>query len=480
MFDNDGKRRERPCSAVEGGYRLIGVTQLFAAWWAYEQGHLQFRDLRTYFALHEMTSRRCTMRKGRSPCFTLEELGRLVGGSDRKPLAASVRRLENAGLSTWNTSELLFNEINDLPATADEGIHRTPRQNHQSPAPGSCPTADHALAGDGYPSRSRGHGSGAPLPVCLCQGGSCRRGGVRLGILGGGGIRCGPPERQTRQGAIAGLELAVAQAERPLASAALWGHGDRESDLGGRGQSSRSGSKRNRNCHPGRLKRHADLPPPDSNKKLPKGIKNQKPATPGRSGVQKTHSSNPHPAEHPTDDLRDADRVLVLFRQAQERRLGGQERTRALGVCWGCRPRGRQSHPKSRWLLLESGSRPTVASRLGRRRKPSSSDAQTASVWKSAEGPTVPVVQRHDPQTSRRRSACRSRHSITASTRIPWRSLRSRDPKSSPMDARTLESRHAALADSHEVRKDDFPRFMRHAAVPQLQWPAKELRNAQR
>ena len=102
-----------------GGYCLIPVTRLYAVWWCYRRGELQFRDLRTYLALEEMRARRCTIKQGRTACYALAELITLsAAGSDRSA-RASVRRLERVGLSTWTTACIEFHEGNFTDTRAD-------------------------------------------------------------------------------------------------------------------------------------------------------------------------------------------------------------------------------------------------------------------------------------------------------------------------------------------------------------------------
>jgi hypothetical protein len=71
---------ERAVERVEGGYRLIPVPLVCAAWTAYRQKLIEFRDLRVWFAAHEVASRRCRMRRGTVPNHTVAELQGLVGG----------------------------------------------------------------------------------------------------------------------------------------------------------------------------------------------------------------------------------------------------------------------------------------------------------------------------------------------------------------------------------------------------------------
>src|SRR5688500_18068865 len=93
---------ERATARVEGGYRLVTVPQMCAAWTAYRQKLIEFRDLRVWFAAHEVVSRRCQTGKGRVPNHTLAELKGLVGGVGGEHLRASLHRLERHGLLKWS------------------------------------------------------------------------------------------------------------------------------------------------------------------------------------------------------------------------------------------------------------------------------------------------------------------------------------------------------------------------------------------
>jgi hypothetical protein len=69
----------------DGGYCLIPVTRLYAALWLYRQGELEFRDVGIYLALEEMRARRCTLKTGRTPRYTLAELEELCGDVSNLP-----------------------------------------------------------------------------------------------------------------------------------------------------------------------------------------------------------------------------------------------------------------------------------------------------------------------------------------------------------------------------------------------------------
>ena len=93
---------------ITGRFRPITTHQLALAWWLYEAGHINRRQLRVYFAAHEMHERRRYTkpepgsRKPRKPLYGLEEIKALVGGrgtatADRD-LSADIKRLGRLGL----------------------------------------------------------------------------------------------------------------------------------------------------------------------------------------------------------------------------------------------------------------------------------------------------------------------------------------------------------------------------------------------
>jgi len=68
-----GERAER----IEGRFRRITVHQITLAWWLYAAGHITRRQLRVYFAAHELAERRrytSEEHRGSKPLYTIEEL----------------------------------------------------------------------------------------------------------------------------------------------------------------------------------------------------------------------------------------------------------------------------------------------------------------------------------------------------------------------------------------------------------------------
>ena len=119
---NRGGRHQRRTPAprhyadtIEGRYRTIHAHQLALAWWLYQERHITFRQLRTWFAAQEMDERRNygRTRGGKEdPVFPIEELLGLIGGrgSDRvaRDVQRELRQLHELGLLQASKHELRF------------------------------------------------------------------------------------------------------------------------------------------------------------------------------------------------------------------------------------------------------------------------------------------------------------------------------------------------------------------------------------
>src|SRR5512135_2159531 len=74
--------RIEPQRKPEGGFAFFSVMQLVMAWTAFREDVITLKELRAYFALAEMKSRRCGLRDdGTEPKFTPLELAVLIGGA---------------------------------------------------------------------------------------------------------------------------------------------------------------------------------------------------------------------------------------------------------------------------------------------------------------------------------------------------------------------------------------------------------------
>ena len=100
--------------AIEGRFRRITTHEMAMAWWLHLAGHITRRQLRIYFAGHEMAERRRYTGPGErsKPLYGLQELKALVGGrgsstADRD-LSADVRRLGELGLVRIDPHAIAF------------------------------------------------------------------------------------------------------------------------------------------------------------------------------------------------------------------------------------------------------------------------------------------------------------------------------------------------------------------------------------
>ncbi len=102
---------------IPGRFRKITVHQLAMAWWLFKANHISRRQLRIFFAAHEMAERRSYMPKeggrgARKPLYTLGELRRLIGGSTSAKsdaeLRCDVRALGRLGLVQIESHAISF------------------------------------------------------------------------------------------------------------------------------------------------------------------------------------------------------------------------------------------------------------------------------------------------------------------------------------------------------------------------------------
>lgn len=125
----------RATARVKGGYRLVTVQQLCAVWGAYRQNLIEFRDLRVWFAAHEVVSRRCQIGRGRVPSHTLAELLGLVGGIGGEHLRSSLNRLERHRLIRWSASSICFAPATPETPFADQMLGRIINVKRRVPVP---------------------------------------------------------------------------------------------------------------------------------------------------------------------------------------------------------------------------------------------------------------------------------------------------------------------------------------------------------
>lgn len=91
----------------QGGFCFVHENSIHAVWGYLRSGDIALRDLRVWLACHELQARRCTLKRGRKPRFTLDELHGLVGGVGGQHIRRSVRALERSGLLRFREDELV-------------------------------------------------------------------------------------------------------------------------------------------------------------------------------------------------------------------------------------------------------------------------------------------------------------------------------------------------------------------------------------
>jgi Mn-dependent DtxR family transcriptional regulator len=99
-------------TGIAGGFVLVDVPWLMAAWTACRSAPLGLADFRSLLAAREMVARRCLASEGRAVTYDVPELARLLGVTEKRA-KASLRRLQAAGLIVWNESAISFPEIGD-------------------------------------------------------------------------------------------------------------------------------------------------------------------------------------------------------------------------------------------------------------------------------------------------------------------------------------------------------------------------------
>ena len=194
---------------IAGGFVLVPVRQIMAAWRACRRRPLGVADFRTWLACREMVARRCTLEHGRAPAYGLAELSRLTGVSPKRA-RASVKRLVAAGLLTWS------DEVIGFPDAGDTG-RRLPRRHHRRRARRPRHPASHPpTPGRRRTARTHRHRHRRPAPMP-----GPGQGGVQVPRQGQGRmdrthLRRRPPTRQARQGRAHRPRMDRPRARRPV------------------------------------------------------------------------------------------------------------------------------------------------------------------------------------------------------------------------------------------------------------------------
>src|SRR5512135_795745 len=131
--------REKPRRKPDGGFCFFTITQLMMAWTALREAAIGLKELRVYFALAEMKSRRCTSQDDDPPPeFTPLEVRRLVGGAGGEREA--VQKLVAVGLlrEVSKTNIEFATDPGDLrfePETLEATLARIPNNERRVPVP---------------------------------------------------------------------------------------------------------------------------------------------------------------------------------------------------------------------------------------------------------------------------------------------------------------------------------------------------------
>ena len=129
----------QPRRKPEGGFAFFTVTQLVMAWTALREAEIGLKELRVYFALAEMKSRRCGCTDDDPPPeFTPLEIRRLVGGAGGEREA--VQKLLAVGLlrEVSKTSIEFATDPGELrfePKTLDATLDLIPNNDRRVPVP---------------------------------------------------------------------------------------------------------------------------------------------------------------------------------------------------------------------------------------------------------------------------------------------------------------------------------------------------------
>lgn len=329
----------------DGGFCFFTVTQLVMAWTALREAHIGLKELRAYFALGEMKSRRCGAAQDSPPEFTPLELRRLIGGEGGEREA--VRTLEALGLVrevSKATIEFATDpgELRFEPKTLDATLVRIPNPDRRVPVPRRIIRLIAGGARRTLIATILGH-----LIRCLFykQGACHPKGCVKAAWIA---RVFGISERRVheqRQHLVAiGWLLPQETSQRTMNGHGLWvtinlawngltaakqrpGEPAAESVGGGEGApelaSSPAESPAKLSPPPAQNAGQTVTPYRNNQEPLPRGSKNQEPASGGPTGVsipesKKTNATTEGPTlrDVKAEDLRDPARLLALHAQA--------------------------------------------------------------------------------------------------------------------------------------------------------------------
>ncbi|HWB55180.1 MAG TPA: hypothetical protein VG722_13340, partial [Tepidisphaeraceae bacterium] len=268
---------------------------------------------------------------------------RLTGTASGKQLTAPVHRLKNCGLSTWNAGKTVFDNtqnthVNELIA---ERLQHVANSRRLVPVPRRTLRWLARATRPALVATVLGH----LLRCVYAKGGQiAAEGSISASwVAGVFGVDQRSVKRAKAQ--LRALNWVVPKQTHHWHRQRYGGRAIVNLTWGGEGVYLKKDRSPRIELSPRPRLRNTELSPPDSNKKLPMEVKNQKPVHSRASGVHKSVSRQPHLSNVKTEDLQDAGRVLMLYDQATARGLiGRSESDRLKFVGAAIRARSRATH----------------------------------------------------------------------------------------------------------------------------------------
>lgn len=357
---NRGDQTTKPV----GGFRLMTPFQVAAVWTAYKSKGVRgfsYFDFRVYLALHEVQERRDAgsragnRRSGGACRYDLvrlvDEVHGLVGGAGGRRIRASFRRLKLSGLVSFGPTRIKFASLlDDLPVVLRRDVEvmldRIPNRNRRVPVSrGTLRFIVREAA-----AATAGVMLGQVLRCVYLRGksyrceGSCSTRFIEdtFGIHARTVKRVRGPKGVLRR--IGWLVPVVADhwhVQRHGARMVVNPAWRRSTTV------DRPAAVRRvvRNTPPRTAACDTGLPPPESNRHLPSGSRNQQPAGRGPSGVWRA-------------GLSDGEQVMRLYRQAVERGLmrdSESARLRFFGAAERAKRRASQNETGFLWTVVRRG-----------------------------------------------------------------------------------------------------------------------------
>lgn len=292
------------------GFARVHVESVCRLWTAYREGELKRQDLQTWFGVHELLMRRCTLRAGRSPKFSERELQPLTG-FDACSVRASLRRLEGRGFLSWSEHKVsILGGCKHMPLAGLTAMLSLVT-NHRRTLPIPRQTILHLA-------RTR-----RPVMLATMLGHLFRCMYYRSRECVSWGTCKASWIAETFRVDARNVKAARGELERSGWLRQLDSHHWHRQRYGGTfvvslaWTGSRSGPSRV--SPPRRCSQATKSPPPDSYRNLPTGIKNQKRPDvprPGVQGLKAKREGEPNLVHVVPADLADPKRTAALFRQA--------------------------------------------------------------------------------------------------------------------------------------------------------------------